>query len=408
MEVLVLDSTTKSLEINLDSAVTSNQLPWVVSYGSDDSTFTEVSSDGVTNDASFVTICPQPTGTKKNIVKSIFVENADTATAKFYIYYNNNGTRRLLFSVILSPNETWTLNGAYSAYGERKGIGNTGGSGWSGISGNFQSGWSGVSGNSGRSGISGKADSGWSGISGSIGPIGPSGISGNFQSGWSGISGNFQSGWSGISGNFQSGWSGVSGNSGWSGISGKADSGWSGVSGNFQSGWSGISGKTDSGWSGISGNFQSGWSGVSGNFQSGWSGISGNINYQIFGGALDSGGGLFALTTTETWVYPVAEVASITFSPSDISNSFLFPVSKTLAKVHVVLDTAPGIGETTTFSIYKNGTITVFQIVISDSNISGNDTSNSVSFSESDFLIVSFVKSSGSATNDLTWSFVLI
>jgi len=104
---MILDATTKSIEIDLDGAVAANQLPVFVSYADHTaSAFTPGASDTQTNNTTAVTIVAAPASATQRQVKNITVYNADTAAAVVTIQLNNDGTLRTLVKVTLDPGDT--------------------------------------------------------------------------------------------------------------------------------------------------------------------------------------------------------------------------------------------------------------------------------------------------------------
>ena len=93
---MFLDATTKSLEIKLGGAVTTNQLPVAVSYVDiSQSTFAVSamsSTDTQSNGATAVTIVAAPGATTTRVPKRIWVRNADTVSATVTIQLNNTAT----------------------------------------------------------------------------------------------------------------------------------------------------------------------------------------------------------------------------------------------------------------------------------------------------------------------------
>lgn len=104
--MIILDATTKAVEVALGSAITTNQLHWTSSYVDiTASTFSALASDGVTNNATRVVAVPAPSASVSRQVKFISVYNADTASATVSIYLNNNATTRILFKAVLNVGE---------------------------------------------------------------------------------------------------------------------------------------------------------------------------------------------------------------------------------------------------------------------------------------------------------------
>lgn len=106
--MIILDSTTESLEILLAGAVTTNQLPFTASYADHNATapsFTPGSSDGQTNNTTAVTLVGNPGAGVQRQVKRLNVYNADTAQATVTIRLNNGGTLRTQFSIVIQTGE---------------------------------------------------------------------------------------------------------------------------------------------------------------------------------------------------------------------------------------------------------------------------------------------------------------
>jgi hypothetical protein len=163
--MLVLDSILKSITVAMSGAAATTNPDFVTAYSDDTgSAFTEGSSDGALNGTTQVTLVSAPAALTKRLIKSIFIQNKDTAAVTITVTLNNNGTLRNLAKVTLQVGDTWSTDGVTDINGNFKGLGVSGFSGFSGISGySGYSGYSGI-GTSGYSGISGY--SGYSGISG--------------------------------------------------------------------------------------------------------------------------------------------------------------------------------------------------------------------------------------------------
>jgi hypothetical protein len=83
-------------------------------------TFTEGASDGALNGASTVTLVAAPAASTRRIIKSINIENCDTAAVTITIYYNNASTLRILTKVTLQVGDTWTTDGTFDTTGALK------------------------------------------------------------------------------------------------------------------------------------------------------------------------------------------------------------------------------------------------------------------------------------------------
>jgi hypothetical protein len=101
--MIILDATTKSLQFKLGGAVATNQLPFATSYVDvTASATTPIEQDGTSNNATAVTLVTAPAASTQRIVKSVYIQNADTAAATVTIIYNNNSTLRNILVATLS------------------------------------------------------------------------------------------------------------------------------------------------------------------------------------------------------------------------------------------------------------------------------------------------------------------
>ena len=181
--MLVLDTTSKTITVAMSGAAATTNPSFVTAYSDDNgTTFVEGSSDGILNGTTQVTMVAAPAASTRRLIKSIFIENNDTAPVTIIVTLNNSGTLRNIQKVTLAVGDNWSTDGVIDSNGNFKQLGASGYSGYSGFSGFSGLGVSGYSGYSGYSGISGYSGSGVSGYSGYSG----SGVSG--YSGFSGIS----------------------------------------------------------------------------------------------------------------------------------------------------------------------------------------------------------------------------
>jgi hypothetical protein len=101
--MIILDATTKSLQINLSANVTTNQLPFSASYvDSTGSATTPGEQDGTSNNTTAATVVSAPAASTQRLIKSFILQNADTAAAKVTVIYNNNSTLRNILVVTLA------------------------------------------------------------------------------------------------------------------------------------------------------------------------------------------------------------------------------------------------------------------------------------------------------------------
>ena len=105
-----LDTTTKSLEVLLGGAVAGTQLPFSASYVDTNVSPVPVSeANGTTNNTSAVTLVSAPASSKRRIVKSLGIYNADSAEAAVTVRVNDNGTFRILVKTTLAVGSTLML-----------------------------------------------------------------------------------------------------------------------------------------------------------------------------------------------------------------------------------------------------------------------------------------------------------
>ena len=119
--MLVLDTTTKTIKVIMSGAAATTN-PDVVATWLDNNgtTITEGSTDSALNGAADVTVIAAPGASTRRVVKSIFIENRDTAAVTITVKYDNNGTQRNLAKVTLAVGDTWTTDGSYDTNGNLK------------------------------------------------------------------------------------------------------------------------------------------------------------------------------------------------------------------------------------------------------------------------------------------------
>ena len=121
MSTLVLDSTTKTIKVNMSGAAATTNPDYIVSYADNNGTaFTEGALDGALNGVTDVTVVSAPASSTRRIIKKIFIENKDTAAVTITVKYDNNGTQRTLVKVTLNVGDTWSSDGTYDTNGALK------------------------------------------------------------------------------------------------------------------------------------------------------------------------------------------------------------------------------------------------------------------------------------------------
>jgi len=118
MSVLVLNSTTQTIEAFLSGAVTVTQPPFYAAWADNDgTTFTEGESDGVLNNTNVVTVVAAPAASTRRVVRSIIIYNADTAEITVTLQFNNNGTTRILYKQTVQPGDSLDWPASITASG---------------------------------------------------------------------------------------------------------------------------------------------------------------------------------------------------------------------------------------------------------------------------------------------------
>jgi len=121
MALLILDATTKSIEVAMSGAAATTNPDFTAAWADDTgSAFTEGASDGALNGTSAVTLVAAPASSTRRVVKTITIENKDTAAVTLTISYNNNSTLRTIAKVTLNVGDTWTTDGTFDTNGSLK------------------------------------------------------------------------------------------------------------------------------------------------------------------------------------------------------------------------------------------------------------------------------------------------
>ena len=121
MTTLVLDATTKSIEVAMSGSAATTNPDFTAAWADDTgSAFTEGASDGALNGTNAVTLVAAPASSTRRVIKSITIENKDTAAVTITVSYNNNSTLRTIAKVTLNVGDTWTTNGTFDTNGSLK------------------------------------------------------------------------------------------------------------------------------------------------------------------------------------------------------------------------------------------------------------------------------------------------
>lgn len=121
MGTLVLDATTKTIKAVMSGAAATSNPEFTTAYAdSTSASLTEGSSDGALNGATSVTLVAAPAASTRRVIKTITIQNKDTAPVTITVSYDNNGTLRQLAVVTLAVGDTWTTDGTFSNTGALK------------------------------------------------------------------------------------------------------------------------------------------------------------------------------------------------------------------------------------------------------------------------------------------------
>lgn len=121
MSTLVLDSTTKTIKAVMSGAAATTNPDFTAAYAdSTTSSLVEGANDGALNGTTAVTLVSAPAASTRRVIKSLTIQNRDTASVTVTIIYDNNGTQRQLAKVTLAVNDTWTTDGTFNAMGSLK------------------------------------------------------------------------------------------------------------------------------------------------------------------------------------------------------------------------------------------------------------------------------------------------
>ena len=121
MAILILNATTKTIVAALSGAITTTNPVFTAAFADNNgSTFTESASDGALNGVTSVTLISAPAASTQRVIKSITIQNADTAAVTVTLSYNNNATLRTIVKVTLAVGETWTTDGTFDTTGALK------------------------------------------------------------------------------------------------------------------------------------------------------------------------------------------------------------------------------------------------------------------------------------------------
>jgi len=127
MKTIILDATTKSLQAVMSGAAATTNPDFTCSWADNNgTTFTEGSTDGALNGTTPVTLAAAPASSTRRTIKSLTIQNRDTAAVTVTLQYNNNSTLRQICKFTLAIDDTLTLENTYDANGQMKTVSTTG------------------------------------------------------------------------------------------------------------------------------------------------------------------------------------------------------------------------------------------------------------------------------------------
>ncbi len=115
---MILDTTTKSIEITMGEAKTTVDMDIVSSWADIDTattTYADGATDTTSNGVSVVTLVAAPAASTVRRIKTINIWNTDSVQHNVTIKYNDNGTKRVLWTGVMLVNAQLTYtNGTWS------------------------------------------------------------------------------------------------------------------------------------------------------------------------------------------------------------------------------------------------------------------------------------------------------
>jgi hypothetical protein len=119
--MLVLDSVSKSLIVTMGAAAATTNPDFVTAWADNNGvSFVEGSSDGQLNGTSAATIVPAPAANVRRIIKSVYIENKDTASVTITVSVLNGTYARTIAKTTLNVGDTWKLEGVTDTLGNFK------------------------------------------------------------------------------------------------------------------------------------------------------------------------------------------------------------------------------------------------------------------------------------------------
>jgi len=110
MEVLILDTTSKSIEFSLEEAHTTNPVDITTNWADSGAAFTEGSTQSQSNGTTPVTIVAAPAASTRRLVRTVTVHNNDTVTHNIIIKINVSATLYFVYKNAIAAGVSWSSN----------------------------------------------------------------------------------------------------------------------------------------------------------------------------------------------------------------------------------------------------------------------------------------------------------
>ena len=119
--MFILDTTSKSITAVMSGAAATTNPNFTAAYSDNNgTTFVEGANDGTLNGTTPVTLVASPASSTRRIIKTMTIENTDTAPVTITVGYLNTATTRVIAKVTLQVGDTWTTDGSYDTNGNLK------------------------------------------------------------------------------------------------------------------------------------------------------------------------------------------------------------------------------------------------------------------------------------------------
>jgi hypothetical protein len=110
MKPIILDATTKKLQMVMSAAATTTNPSYVISYADVTTAFTEGNLNGALNGTTAVDIVPAPAASTRRTVTEIVLCNADTAAVIVTLRLDDNGVVRPIKTIPLAAGASWEMS----------------------------------------------------------------------------------------------------------------------------------------------------------------------------------------------------------------------------------------------------------------------------------------------------------